>query len=126
MVKQSVLQIDARERCWKLTQIGGGRADQAGELTKTPVSRRDRRVSLRQHKRQPLGIVARRLDADGLTLHDARLAAFGSALHRITQVGERQIPLVGWPVEPFRRHAADVLASANVDLVAVDATRTGD
>ena len=119
VIEQSVLQIDAGERRRKLTQIGGGRADQAGELTEAPVGWRDRRVSLGQHQFQPLGVVARRLHADGLALDDARLAAFGSVLHRIMQVREGQIPLVGRTVEPFRRHAANVLAPADVQLITV-------
>ena len=87
---KAILQIDAGERGRKLAQIGCRRADQAGELAETPMRRRDGRVSTGQHQRQPLGIVAARLDADGLAFDDPGLAAFGPPLHRIVEVGERQ------------------------------------
>ena len=52
------LQVDRGERGWKLAQIRGRRADQAGELTETPVSRRDRRLGAGKHQREAFGVVA--------------------------------------------------------------------
>src|SRR3546814_7485327 len=60
--QQAVLHVDAGERRGKLTQIARRRPDQAAELTEGPVSRRHGLVAARHDQRQPLGIVAARLD----------------------------------------------------------------
>ncbi|ESY66350.1 hypothetical protein X743_28420 [Mesorhizobium sp. LNHC252B00] len=49
MVEQTVLKVDRRERGWKLPQIGGWCADQAGELAKTPMRGGNRGKRTGQH-----------------------------------------------------------------------------
>jgi hypothetical protein len=56
------LVVDAGERRRELAQVIRG---EAGELAETPVRQCDGCLGVRQHQRQPLGIVAVRLDANG-------------------------------------------------------------
>ena len=118
-----MLQVDAGERGRELPQIGGRRADQAGELAEAPMRRRNRRIGTGQDQRQPLRIVAAGLDADQRAFDDAGPAALRAVLTAVRQVGERQIALVRRPGEPFRRHAADALAAADIHLVTAAASR---
>ena len=84
---QPVLQVDAGERRRELAQIGGGRADQRGELAEAPVGGRDRRFGARQHQRQAVGVVAARLDPDGGAFDGPRPAALGAAADGREQLG---------------------------------------
>ena len=98
---ESVLQVDRRERCRKLTQIGRGRAYLACQLAEAPMGRRHRRVRAGQDQRQALGIVPVRLDVDQRTFDDAGAAAFGSTPHRAGQIAQRQKALIVGPREPL-------------------------
>ena len=51
---EAILQVDGGKCGRELSQIGGGRTDQAGELAEGPVCRRDCRIGARQDQRQPL------------------------------------------------------------------------
>src|SRR5947207_2172675 len=66
---QSVLKVDAGERCWELAQIGSWRADKARELSKAPVGRRKRHIFAWQRQCQPLGIVWVRFHSYCRALH---------------------------------------------------------
>jgi hypothetical protein len=67
---QAILQVDARERGRDLPQIGGGCADETGELAKTPMGRCQRFGPAREDQRQPLAVLAAGLHADCLALDD--------------------------------------------------------
>jgi transposase len=98
---QPVLQVDARERSGKLTQIGGGRADLAGHLAEAPMRRCDRRVRSGQDQGQSLRIGAARLDMDKARFDHAGAAALRPTAHRIRQLRQGKIALVGWAREPL-------------------------
>jgi hypothetical protein len=86
---QSVLQIDRRQRRWKLAQISRGRANLTRQLAEAPVGRRDRRIGAGQDQRQALGIVAVCLDMDERALDHASAAAVRTPAHRTRQVAKR-------------------------------------
>jgi hypothetical protein len=64
----------------QLPQIGRRRADEAGELAKAPMRRRDRLIRARQDQPKLLRVVSMRLDPDRGTLHRPRPAPLGPAL----------------------------------------------
>ena len=78
----------------------------------------DRFMRFRQDQVQPLGVVARSLDADVRRLYHAAAAAFRPALHIGPEIVERQIPLVIGPVEPFGRHPPVPLTPAHIHFPA--------
>ena len=108
---QSVLQVDRRERCRKLTQIGCGRAHLACQLAEAPMGRRHRRVRAGQDQRQALGILPVRLDVDERAFDDAGPTALGTPAHGPRQIAKREKPFVIGPREPFRRNPTDPLAA---------------
>ena len=122
---QAVLQIDAGERGRELAQIGGRCADQARQLAEAPVCRCDGHVA-------PGRISVSRSASSRLA--STRIASLSTmrvrlrsdrVLDRRLEVGQGQVALVVRPVEPFRRHAADTLAAADIHLVARLSVRTG-
>ncbi len=80
------MQVDGGKCGWELPEIGGGRSDQAGELSERPVRRRDWRIRAGEHQRQPLRIVAIGLDLDQRAFHHAGPAAIGAVAHRLGQL----------------------------------------
>ena len=118
MVGQAVLQVDPRQRRGQLAQIGRGRADQARELAKGPMRRRDGFIRTRQDQPQLLRVVAMRLDPDRRTFHRARPAPLRPAFDGRKEIVERQVPLVIRPREPFGRHAVHIRAARHIHLVA--------
>jgi len=115
---QSILQIDRGKWRWKLAQIVGRRAHKACELAKAPMCRCNWGIRIGQDQHEALGIVAAGLNANAFAFDDARSAALGPGLYRISEVGKRQISLVGRPIEPFGRDTAHPLAAADINLVA--------
>ena len=111
VVGQPELQVYPRQRRRQLPQIGRGCTDNAGQLSKGPMCRRNRLVRSGQHEPQFLRIVALRIDPDRGTLHRARPAALRPSLHRPEEIVERQEPFVIRPRKPLRRHAVHVLAA---------------
>jgi len=101
MVCQAVLQIDPRERCRELAQIGRWRADQARKLAEAPMRGRNRCVGVRQDERQFLRVVAMGFDPDRRALDRARPAALGAAFHRGVELRKGEVLLVIGPGKPF-------------------------
>ena len=121
---QAILQIDAGQRRRKLAQIGGRRADQAGELAEAPMGRRDRRV--RAGQRSAPGARHRRGSPPPGSPRSRRFGsgcARSGRARRRSSSDKRQIALVGRPRKPFRGHAADPLAAAHIHLVAAASHR---
>jgi hypothetical protein len=87
---QAILQVDAGKRRWQLAEIGGGRADKAGELTEAPMRGGDRRGVARQDQRQAFGIIAACLDMDQGAFDHARPAALGAATYHVGEIVERE------------------------------------
>jgi hypothetical protein len=98
---QAVLEVDAGERCRELSQIGGWRADQAGKLPKAPMGRLDGSLPIRQHQRQPLGIISSGFHSDRRAIHRPGPAPLGPAAHGGEQVRQGQVALVRWPGKPL-------------------------
>lgn len=111
------MQVDSSECGRELTQIGGGGANQTGELAEGPVCRRDCRICAWQDQGQSIWVTAVRLDMDERALHHPRPAAFGAVADRVGQLGQGEVALVGRTREPLRRDAADLLAPVDIDLV---------
>ena len=61
--EQSMLKVDASERCRQLPHVTGGCADQAAQLAVRPMGRCDGHVLTGHDQRQPFGIIAASLDA---------------------------------------------------------------
>ena len=81
VVGQAVLQVDPRQRRGQLAQIGCRRADEARELAKGPMCRRDGFIPARQDKAQLFRVVAVRLYADRRAFHRARPAPLRPAFY---------------------------------------------
>lgn len=118
VIGQAVLQVDPGQRRRQLPQVGGRRADDAGELAESPVRGCHGFMCFRQHKVQPLGVIARGLNPDIRRLHHPAAAALGPALHIGPEIIERQIPLIIGPVEPFGRHPPVQLTPAHIHVPA--------
>ena len=117
-MRQSVLEVDAGQRCRQPAQVAAGCADELAELAEAPVGRRNRLCHAGQHEREPLRILAPRLNPHLTALQRARPRAGGASLHGAVQVGQAQEPLVSRAAEPLGADAADPLATAGVDFVA--------
>ena len=98
---QSILQVDRSKWRRKLTQIGRGCPDLAGQLAEAPMGRRNRRVGAGQNQRKTLGIAAVRLDMDQGAFDDAGAATLGAAAHGPRQIAKREKPFVVGPREPL-------------------------
>jgi hypothetical protein len=94
---QAILEVDACKRCRKLAKICGRRANEARELAKTPVCRRDGVCCAWQDQRQPLGVVAVSFDAESRGLDDSRPAALTAVAYGLEQLRQGQEPLVIGP-----------------------------
>ena len=119
MTDKAMLQIDARQRCGKITQVAGRCADKAAKLAETPMRRGDGLLLSGHDQRKPLGIVAAGFHTHGATLHGAGLGAIRAGLHGFIKLGQRQIAFVIRAREPFRRNAADIFAARNVHAEAL-------
>jgi hypothetical protein len=117
--RQAVLEVDAGERCWELTEVGGWRTDQARELTEAPMGRRDRRVRAGQCESEALRVTAVGFHPDRRALHGSGPAALGPSAHGREEVRQGQVTLVGRPRKPFRGHAIDSFAAGHVHSVAI-------
>jgi len=120
---EAILQVDAGKGRRQLPQIGRRRADQARELAKAPVGRRDRLIIACDPQRQALCVVAAGLHLDRGALDGPGAAPFGPPPHRREKLAERQIALVRRPGEPLRGHTADSLPAAHIHLVAARLAR---
>ena len=87
--RQAILQVDGGERRRELAQIGGRRADQAGQLAEAPMGRGDRRIRAGKDQRQAFRVAAVRLHMDECAFHDTRPAAVGPVANGMRQLGQR-------------------------------------
>ena len=117
MIIQAMLQVDARDLCRKLAQVGGGCADHGAELTKAPVSRGDRVFASENDQLQVFGVVTLGGDFHGIASDRADIGDIGPALHGPVKVIEVRKALIIRAAEPFGRHAANASAARNIDAV---------
>jgi hypothetical protein len=73
-----------------------------------------------QVQRQPVGIVARRLDADLAGLEGQFAAAVGAVAQEGVQIREREEFLIIGASLPLARHRADKLTAKGIDFPAAD------
>jgi hypothetical protein len=116
--EEAVLHVDAGERGGKLAEVARRRADQTGELAERPMGRLDRLVATGYDEREAFGIVARGFDPDRPRFDGPGCRTIGAGLHRLVELGQRQIALVVGTREPLRTDAGDTLTPRDVDLVA--------
>src|SRR5882672_3683475 len=76
-------------------------------------------VASRYQQSQPLGIVAGSLYLYGAAFHGAGLRTVGAAAYRIIKIGQAEITLVIGTGKPFRRYAANTLATRYVHAESV-------
>ncbi len=99
---QAILQVDAGERRRKLPQVRRRRANQARELAKAPMRRREGRLRARQAQGEPFRVIAARLDMNGGALDGSHAAALRPAAHGGVKLGQREVLFVVRPREPLR------------------------
>src|SRR6266851_4692326 len=80
---------------------------------------RHRFVTSRHQQSQPLGIVAGSLYLYGAAFHGADLCAFDAAANRIIKIGQAEITFIIGTRKPFRRYAANTLATRYVHAESV-------
>ena len=116
--RQPVLEIDARQRCRKLTQVARRSADEPAELAEGPVRRHNRRSASGNCQREAADIVHPSVDPYRPGFDRAGGSARGPHAHCFLQCHQREIPFVVGPGEPFGRNPPDPLAAERVHLEA--------
>src|SRR5713226_10526069 len=76
-------------------------------------------VTSRHQQSQPLGIIAVCLHPNSAAFHRTGLGVLGAAAHRVMQLGQAEITFIIGTRKPFRRYAANTLATRYVHAESV-------